>query len=288
MTTFALAHGAFHGAWCWELLTPLLEEAGHDVVAMELPIDDPSASFDDQADVVCSAIQGHDDAVLVGHSFAGNVIPLVAARRPLRHLVYLCAAVPEPGRSMNDQLTDDECMLNARVFAGLGATDVDTCVSWVDLELARELFYADCAEATADAAVGRLRVQSGYSALLPFSLSEFPSVPTTSVVCSAISSWYPSGRGGPLASDSTPTWSSFPGVTPRSTRGRQCSPTCCSASPPADTVAATAPRRLATPPNIELALREQATRNCWPPAPARRSRRSGRPTAPGTSARGSG
>jgi len=184
MTTFALAHGAFHGAWCWELLTPLLEEAGHDVVAMELPIDDPSASFDDQADVVCSAIQGHDDAVLVGHSFAGNVIPLVAARRPLRHLVYLCAAVPEPGRSMNDQLTDDECMLNARVFAGLGATDVDTCVSWVDLELARELFYADCAEATADAAVGRLRVQSGYSALLPFSLSEFPSVPTTSVVCS--------------------------------------------------------------------------------------------------------
>ena len=75
MTTFALAHGAFHGAWCWELLTPLLEQAGHDVVAMELPIDDPSASFDDQADVVCSAIQGHDDAVLVGHSFAGNVIP---------------------------------------------------------------------------------------------------------------------------------------------------------------------------------------------------------------------
>jgi len=28
MTTIALAHGAFHGAWCWELLSPLLKEAG--------------------------------------------------------------------------------------------------------------------------------------------------------------------------------------------------------------------------------------------------------------------
>jgi len=38
MTTFALVHGGWHGAWCWERLAPLLQQAGHDVMAMDLPI----------------------------------------------------------------------------------------------------------------------------------------------------------------------------------------------------------------------------------------------------------
>ena len=29
MTTFGLVHGAFHGSWCWERLTPELERLGH-------------------------------------------------------------------------------------------------------------------------------------------------------------------------------------------------------------------------------------------------------------------
>jgi hypothetical protein len=59
VTTFALVHGAWHGAWCWERLTPILQQAGHGVVAMDLPIEDCSASFDTYADVVCVAL---DDA----------------------------------------------------------------------------------------------------------------------------------------------------------------------------------------------------------------------------------
>jgi pimeloyl-ACP methyl ester carboxylesterase len=56
MTTFALVHGAWHGAWCWEQLTPLLQQAGHDVVAMDLPSEDGRATFDTYADVVCAAL----------------------------------------------------------------------------------------------------------------------------------------------------------------------------------------------------------------------------------------
>jgi hypothetical protein len=56
MTTFALVHGAWHGAWCWERLAPLLQQAGHDVVAPELPSEDGSADFDAYADLVCTAL----------------------------------------------------------------------------------------------------------------------------------------------------------------------------------------------------------------------------------------
>src|SRR6516164_1419726 len=76
MTTFALVHGSWVGAWCWELLSPLLQEAGHDVVTMDLPCNDGSASFETYADVVCTSLEGWDeDIVLVGHSLAGNTIP---------------------------------------------------------------------------------------------------------------------------------------------------------------------------------------------------------------------
>src|SRR5262249_15137752 len=73
MTTFGLVHGAWRGAWCWERLTPLLQQAGHDAVAMDLPIDDNTASFDTQADVVCDALDDcGEEVVAVGHSYGGN------------------------------------------------------------------------------------------------------------------------------------------------------------------------------------------------------------------------
>ena len=56
MTTFALVHGGYHGAWCWERLTPLLQQAGHGVVTMDLPLEDSTATFDTYADVVCAAL----------------------------------------------------------------------------------------------------------------------------------------------------------------------------------------------------------------------------------------
>ena len=36
MVTFVLAHGAWHGGWCWRRLTPLLRRAGHDLFAPTL------------------------------------------------------------------------------------------------------------------------------------------------------------------------------------------------------------------------------------------------------------
>ena len=111
----------------------LLQQAGHGVVAMDLPIEDNSATFDTYADVVCAALDGcSDDLILVGHSYAGSVIPLVAARRAVRHLVYVCAYVPDIGRSLADQLSDEPELVNPACYQALKA-DAQSRMVWCDL-----------------------------------------------------------------------------------------------------------------------------------------------------------
>jgi pimeloyl-ACP methyl ester carboxylesterase len=56
------------------------------------------------ADVVLQALpKTDDDIVLVGHSMAGTVIPLVAQAHKIRQLVFLTALIPYPGISTIDQ-----------------------------------------------------------------------------------------------------------------------------------------------------------------------------------------
>lgn len=188
MATFALVHGGWHGAWCWERLAPLLQHAGHDVVAMDLPCEDSSATFDTYANVVLASLDGRgDDVVIVGHSYGGLTIPLVAARRPVRHLVYLCALVPKVGMSLVDQLTDDPDIRtpmwqNVRPKA-LSEADSQSRQAWVDTDLARQMLFADCDDETAGAAIARLRPQANFPLTVPFSLTEFPTVASTYVTC---------------------------------------------------------------------------------------------------------
>ena len=104
MTTFALVHGAWHGAWCWERLVGPLERRGHGALAIDLPVDDVDAGNGEYADVVAAfTAPAGDDVILVGHSLNGLILPLVAARRPVAALVYLCAFLPLEGKSLDDQ-----------------------------------------------------------------------------------------------------------------------------------------------------------------------------------------
>jgi hypothetical protein len=90
MATFCLVHGAWHGSWAWDPLRGELEARGHGVVAPDLPCEDPEAGVVEYAAVVCDALAGDDDAIVVGHSLGGLTIPLV----PARLHVFLCALVP--------------------------------------------------------------------------------------------------------------------------------------------------------------------------------------------------
>ncbi|AFY34599.1 alpha/beta fold hydrolase [Calothrix sp. PCC 7507] len=104
MSLFCLVHGAFQGIWCWDLLIPYLEAKGHKTVAMDLPIENASATLSQFADAVIQALpKTDDDIVLVGHSMAGTIIPLVAEAVKVRQLVFVAALLPYPGISTLDQ-----------------------------------------------------------------------------------------------------------------------------------------------------------------------------------------
>jgi pimeloyl-ACP methyl ester carboxylesterase len=106
-------HGAMHGAWCWERVLARLQrgEVGR---ATELPgrAGNPAALTEltatDFADAVIAEIDvaGWSSVVLVGHSMAGVVLPIVARRIPdrIQHLVYVSALVPPVGASPVDLL----------------------------------------------------------------------------------------------------------------------------------------------------------------------------------------
>ena len=93
MDTFCLVHGAWHDDACWELLVTELERRGHQCVTPVLPLDDPGASYEDYAAVVLKCLNGREAPILVGHSMSSAVIPLVAVKRRVRTLVYLCPAM---------------------------------------------------------------------------------------------------------------------------------------------------------------------------------------------------
>jgi pimeloyl-ACP methyl ester carboxylesterase len=178
-----LVHGAWHASWCWERLVPELDVLGHRSLTVDLPSDDPAATYETYADVVVDALSEEDEEViLVGHSMAGMTIPLVADRRPVRRLVYLCSLIPMPGRSFLEQLGVEPDTVLPEYEAGMEADEQGTG-TWTDREVARRVLYADCEEEVARAAFERLRPQAGTPYLQPCALETFPPTRSTYVVC---------------------------------------------------------------------------------------------------------
>lgn len=181
MSLVGLVHGAWHGAWCWELLAPELEARGQQALAVDLPCDDPEAGLSRYAEVVDAALGAAEDVVLVGHSLGGLTIPLLAERRPLARLVYLCALLPEPGRSLRDQLADDDPFVPG--FADSTVQDELGRSSWPDREAAIRDLYPDVPRTRAEACLARLRPQARTPIREPYPFDRLPDVPATYVLC---------------------------------------------------------------------------------------------------------
>ncbi len=179
-----LVHGSYHGSWCWDLLRPDLERLGHRVITPDLPISDPEAGAATYAQVVADSIEPGMQPVLVGHSMGGLVIPLVAALRPVRRLVFVAAFLPSPGESANDQ----------RSNGSLDPPATPTTAEWTDLgddvwmvgpHTATEIFFHDASPQIADWATKRLRPQA-YRVMNEITpMTAWPDVECRSIVCLA-------------------------------------------------------------------------------------------------------
>jgi pimeloyl-ACP methyl ester carboxylesterase len=172
MTTIALVHGAYHGAWCWDRLAPELHARGFQTVAPDLPCDEAAAGLEEYAAVIEDAIGDQDDVVLVGHSLGSLSIPLVASHRPVRRLVFLCSVPTGPGPAVDGQMSE----MVSPAFTSASRFHDEQGRELLENRAARQLFFDDCSDADASWAVSMLRPQSPRPLVEPSPLVDWPDV----------------------------------------------------------------------------------------------------------------
>jgi pimeloyl-ACP methyl ester carboxylesterase len=95
-----LVHGAFSDGSAWSQVIPILEKAGHRVIAVQLP----EHSLSDDVATVKRAIDFvKGPSILVGHSYGGLVISNAAYNNPnVKGLVFIAALALKDGQSYSD------------------------------------------------------------------------------------------------------------------------------------------------------------------------------------------
>ncbi len=188
---FVLVHGAWHGAWCWEKVVPVLESYGHEAHTLDLPGlgEDPTpvheVSLDGYVDKVVEVINKvGEPVVLVGHSMGGMVVTQVAEKAADRisTLVYLTAFSPRNGENLLQYAQADEGSLTARYLQ----VHEDEGIISVPEDKLRECFYGLCSDEDVANAIARLKPQAIAPNATPLELSEenYGRVRRTYIECS--------------------------------------------------------------------------------------------------------
>ena len=155
--TFVLVHGAWHGGWSWKRVAEPLRQAGHIVFTPTLTgladrshLLSGSINLDTHINDVANVFKWEDidDAILVGHSYAGWVISgaLEHIEDRVAGVVYLDAFVPDNGlrsydlthgenrTSLDRALADGDISRPVPSGQRLGLTDPDD-IAWVERKL---------------------------------------------------------------------------------------------------------------------------------------------------------
>lgn len=147
-----LVHGACHGPWCRDRVTPRLKAAGWRVLAPSLPghggnsrpgwgltIDDYAASI-----VAATRQETHPD-IAIGHSMAGLVIAAAAKAAPelFERLVFVAAFMPCSG----DRLGSIAAMDKDSDLPGATTVGWLQGVVTIRPEKLGLVYYGDCTDA---------------------------------------------------------------------------------------------------------------------------------------------
>lgn len=183
-----LVHGAWHGAWCFDRVVPLLTAAGLRVTALDLPGHgaDPGPFTDLYGDAarLSAALDDRADVVLLGHSYAGAVVTQAGGHPAVRHLVYLAAFPLDLGESCQAAAVEESAGLSHDDVPGLGAVlSVHEDGTSSLLPDAATCLYQDCAPSDVDWAMARVERQPMANLGQQPSVIAWRDVPSTYVVC---------------------------------------------------------------------------------------------------------
>ena len=190
MTSFVLVAGAWHGAWCWERVTPLLEARGHRVIARDLPgtgadtTDPRHATLAAWAEFLAHLITAEaEPVILVGHSRGGVVISAAAELVPerVRRLVFVAGYLLPAGEYLAAAARADRASLIAPNM--LPVRGGVTCA--LRPQSVRAALYHRCSEEDAAWAEARLTPEPLKPLATPLSVTaaRFGRVPRAYVEC---------------------------------------------------------------------------------------------------------
>jgi pimeloyl-ACP methyl ester carboxylesterase len=177
--TAVLVHGGWHDGWSWHLVRELLDRSGVPSVALDLPM----TTLDQDAAVLREALAGIEgDAIVVAHSWGGNVATLGASGAPnVRHLIYLAAVLTEAG---HPALAPSAVPKGRETMRSKVVIETETTTE-IDREASLEVFYPDVEPSLARQAAARLRPfqKAGYTVIETGAVAAWRTIPTTYVVC---------------------------------------------------------------------------------------------------------
>ncbi|HEY6123271.1 MAG TPA: alpha/beta fold hydrolase [Steroidobacteraceae bacterium] len=188
--SFVLIAGAWHGAWCWSRVLPLLESQGHRVITPELPgtgtdrTDAARVTLESWACFLADVLTREPEPVtLIGHSRGGIVISRAAELVPerIRRLVYLSAYLLPSGRSLAEAARADVQSLVPPNM--VPAESGHTCN--LRPEVIREALFGHCTDADVDYALAHLSPEPLKPLVTPLKVTpeRFGSVPRVYIEC---------------------------------------------------------------------------------------------------------
>jgi pimeloyl-ACP methyl ester carboxylesterase len=135
-----LVHGTYVDGSSWSKVIPILQNAGHKVIAVQLPL---HSLADDIATVKRAIDLAGAPVVLVGHSYGGFVITNAGYNnKNVKGLVYIAALAPNEGQSLGNFIDFKKfpkgflvfdnggfVYINPEVFGQAFAQDVDPAQS---------------------------------------------------------------------------------------------------------------------------------------------------------------
>jgi len=152
--TYLLVHGAWHGKWCWQKLSPLLEKEGHTVLTIDLP--GSGADTTSMAEVnlasytnaICEVLSEHKDVILLGHSLGGISITQAGEEctEKIKSLVYLAAVLPKTGESLMSRSQSVPPPESSSEFIPHYEISADGLYSTIKPEMVKDKLCHDCSD----------------------------------------------------------------------------------------------------------------------------------------------